>query len=67
MTHRLSHPGNHLNAAGAAPMTATLRYKCDCGNRELLTISVVFDVYQSEAMFLETMRMAFRDMHTEIK
>ena len=67
MTHRLEVPGDPLNAVGRAPMTASLRYRCECGNQELLNIQVVFDSETDELRFLATMKMMWRDMQTEIR
>ena len=66
MVHRLESPGIADHAAGLAPMTASLRYRCACGNQELLSIQVVFDSTCDERRFIETMRNLFLDMRTEI-
>jgi hypothetical protein len=47
-------------------MVASLRYRCACGNQELLSIQVVFDATVEERRFLETMKQMWRDMQTEI-
>lgn len=66
MVHRLETPGRPEHAVGLAPMTASLRYRCACGDRELLSIQVVFDAETDEWRFTETMKALFRDMKTEI-
>jgi hypothetical protein len=66
MVHRLENPNEPRNAVGLAPMTASLRYRCACGNQELLNIQVVFDSETDEWRFVETMKALWRDMQTEI-
>jgi hypothetical protein len=66
MVHRLATPGIDDHAAGRAPMTASLRYRCACGDKDLLSIQVVFDTAVSERQFVETMKALFRDMQFEI-
>ena len=66
MVHRLANPNEPRNAVGMHPMTASLRYRCECGDRELLGIQVVFDADCDEHRFAETMKALFRDMKTEI-
>lgn len=66
MVHRLERPGEARHAVGMAPMTASLRYRCACGDRELLNIQIVFDSEVDEYRFTETMKALFRDMQTEI-
>ncbi len=67
MVHRLAKPEQPLHAAGMAPLTASLRYRCACANNEVLQVSVVFDVYADEERFVWTMRQLWRDVQTEIK
>lgn len=67
MTHRLSIPGEARNAVGLVPMTVALRYRCGCGDKELLSIQVVLDATTEESYFLETMRSLWRDMQFEVK
>lgn len=66
MVHRLATPNEPRNAVGMDPMTVSLRYKCACGNRELLTIQAVIDTNVGEEIFIGTMRQLWRDMGTEI-
>jgi hypothetical protein len=65
MPHRLAEPGT--SAIAAAPMTAALRYRCACGNKELLTIQAVMDSEMDEQRFVMAMRQLWRDMQTEIR
>jgi len=67
MVHRLAKPGNPHNAAGLAPLTVTLRYRCACANNEVLTVSIVLPMECEEDTFMATMRMLWRDVQTEIK
>jgi hypothetical protein len=66
MVHRLAKPGQPLHAAGPAPLTATLRYRCECANNEVLTVSVVMSVDVNEEIFVWTMQQLWRDVQTEI-
>lgn len=66
MVHRLARPGEERSAIGRTPMIATLRYQCECGNREVLAINTVFDASAEEERFVWTMRQLWRDMQTEI-
>lgn len=67
MVHHLAQPNKPLHAAGQAPLTATLRYRCACANNEVLTINVVMALEVSEDTFVWTMRRLWRDMQIEIK
>ncbi len=67
MTHRLSRPNEPLNPMGRTPMVASLRYRCACGNQELLSIQTVFDTTATEDQFVWAMRMLWRDMQTEVR
>jgi hypothetical protein len=67
MVHRLANPNEPRNAVGPAPMVASLRFRCACGNQELLSIQVVFDSEVDEFRFVETMKDLWRDMQTEIE
>jgi hypothetical protein len=66
MTHLLRerHP---LNAVGHNPMVVSLRYRCECAENEVLTISVVIDKDATEEMFAMTMKMMWRDVRFEIE
>lgn len=66
MVHRLAQPGRPESAIGVTPMTASLRYRCACGNQELLMIEAVFDASADEERFVWTMRQLWRDMQTEV-
>lgn len=65
MTHRLRqrHP---LNGIGSNPMIASLRYRCECANNEVLQIQVVLDVDIDEDAFMWTMRQLWRDVRFEV-
>lgn len=67
MTHRLSRPGDPLVPFGRTPMVASLRYRCACGNQELLSIQTVFTSEATEEQFVWAMTMLWRDMQTEIR
>lgn len=64
MVHRLADPSRP--GAVMRPMTASLRYRCACGDREVLSIAVVLDIEAPEEVFLLTMRDLLRDMKTEV-
>jgi hypothetical protein len=65
MPHRL------LEHDPASPMTpplmATLRYRCPCTGREIITVNTVFNMDASEEAFVWAMQMMWRDMRTEIR
>ncbi len=65
MTHRLErrHP---LHAVGHNPMIASLRYRCECAQNEVLQIQVVIDMDASEEKFIWTMRQMWRDVKFEV-
>lgn len=65
MTHRLRqrHP---LNAIGANPLIASLRYRCECNKNEVLQISIVLDMNTSEEAFVMTMKQMWRDVKFEV-
>lgn len=65
MAHALeqNHP---LHAAGRHPLTASLRYRCECGNKEVLTIQVVMDMDMTEDRFVWTMRQLWKDVRFEV-
>jgi hypothetical protein len=65
MTHALRqrHP---LNAVGANPLVASLRYRCECAENEVLQIQVVMDMNTSEEQFAWTMRQLWRDVKFEV-
>lgn len=65
MVHRLEDPARP--GAISNPMTASLRYRCACGNQEVLQISVVFSATTPEDLFVRTMRDLWRDMQTEVQ
>lgn len=66
MTHALRerHP---LNAVGANPLVASLRYRCECATNEVLAISVVIDMDAGEECFVWTMRQMWRDVKFEVQ
>ena len=66
MTHRLRqrHP---LNAIGANPLIASLRYRCQCNENEVLQIQTVMDMDTSEEKFVWTMRQLWRDVQFEVE
>lgn len=66
MTHRLRerHP---LSAIGANPLIASLRYRCQCNENEVLQISVVLDTDGDEEKFIWTMRQMWRDVKFEVE
>ena len=66
MVHRLANPDNPSNAVGRSPFVVSMRYRCACGNRELLTIQTVIDLDAPEGVFIETMRMMRADMRLEV-
>lgn len=65
MTHllRQRHP---LNAVGHNPLIASLRYRCECANNEVLQIQVVIDMKADEDAFIWTMRQLWRDVQFEV-
>lgn len=66
MTHKLQqrHP---LSAIGQNPLTVQLRYRCTCGQNEVLNIAVVLDKDVTEEHFVHTMQMLYRDMMFEVE
>ena len=66
MTHALRqrHP---LNAVGANPLIASLRYRCECATNEVLQIQVVIDASATEEQFIWTMRQLWRDVRFEVE
>lgn len=65
MTHGLRerHP---LNAVGVHPLIASLRYRCQCNENEVLQIQVVIDMDCSEERFIWTMKQLWRDVRFEV-
>ena len=65
MTHRLRqrHP---LNAIGHNPLIASLRYRCQCNENEVLSIAAVIDMDTSEEAFVMTMKQLWRDVKFEV-
>lgn len=65
MTHRLRerHP---LNAVGHNPLVASLRYRCQCNENEVLQIQAVMNMDVSEEQFIWTMRQLWRDVKFEV-
>jgi len=66
MVHRLQQR-HSLNAIGANPLIASLRYRCECANNEVLSISAAIDMNVSEEMFMWTMRQLWRDVWAEVQ
>jgi hypothetical protein len=66
MAHRLAqrHP---LNAVGHNPLIASLRYRCECAENEVLTINTVLDRNMPEEAFIWTMRQLWRDLNFEVE
>lgn len=66
MTHYLEqrHP---LNAIGANPLIASIRYRCECAENEVLQISAVFDMHTTEEQFVWTMKQLWRDVKFEVE
>jgi hypothetical protein len=64
MTHRLRQRNTHNPVAN--PLVASLRYRCECANNEVLQVQVVFDMDTSEEQFMWTMQMLWRDVKTEV-
>jgi hypothetical protein len=56
-----------MNAVGHNPLVVSLRYRCECAENEVLTISVVIDKDATEEMFVMTMKMLWRDVNFEVE
>jgi hypothetical protein len=66
MTHRLQQR-HHLHGVGGNPMVATLRYRCECAENEVLSIAVVLRADATEDEFMWTMRQMWRDVKFEVE
>lgn len=66
MTHRLQQR-HHLNGVGHNPMVATLRYRCECAENEVLSIATVLSADMTEEAFVWTMRQMWRDVKYEVE
>lgn len=49
------------------PLVASLKYRCECENNEVVVIQVVLDADTTEENFVWTMRRLWRDVHIEIE
>lgn len=65
MTHALRERHPH-NAIGKDPLVVTLRYRCECAQNEVLSISVVVDINAPEQHFLWTMKQLREDVLFEV-
>lgn len=65
MTHHLRerHP---LNAVGHNPLVASLRYRCQCNENEVLQIHAVFNMDCTEQEFVWVMKGLWRDVKFEV-
>lgn len=66
MVHKL--PERHPHSAiGANPLIVSLRYRCECGQNEVLQISAVIDLNADEDAFVWTMRHLWKDVKFEVQ
>lgn len=49
------------------PLVASLKYRCDCANNEVLAISVVLGTETTEEQFVWTMKQLWRDTKLEVE
>lgn len=63
MPHALLKPAH--DSPYDRPLLATLRYRCACANREVLTIQTVLPHDIPEEQFVWTMRQLWRDLRFE--
>jgi hypothetical protein len=47
-------------------MIATLRYRCECAENEVLSLVMILDVNATEEQFVWTMQQMWRDLKFEI-
>lgn len=65
MTHTLIRGDKHR--PWNVPLIATLRYRCECANGEVITISVVLDMDMQDDQFAYVMKQMKHDMAIEIQ
>jgi hypothetical protein len=66
MVHKLAqrHPEN---ACGPNPLIVSLRYRCECGQNEVIQLSAVIDLNAPESHFMQTMLLLWRDVKFEVQ
>lgn len=65
MTHKLSQRHPH-SAIGHNPLIVSMRYRCQCGQNEILQLSMAVDLDVTRERFLATMGAMFDDLHFEV-